>query len=27
MVSIEPTEVSLKPIDQLMGILTWLAQN
>jgi hypothetical protein len=27
MVSIEPTEISLKPLDQLLGILTWLAQN
>jgi hypothetical protein len=26
-VSIEPTEISLKPLDQLLGILTWLAQN
>jgi hypothetical protein len=27
MVSIEPTEISLQPLDQLLGILTWLAQN
>jgi hypothetical protein len=27
MVSIEPTEINLKPLDQLLGILTWLAQN
>jgi hypothetical protein len=27
MVSIEPTEITLKPLDQLLGILTWLAQN
>ncbi len=27
MVSIEPTEIPLKPLDQLLGILTWLAQN
>jgi hypothetical protein len=27
MVSIEPTEISLKPLDQLLGILTWLAQK
>jgi hypothetical protein len=26
-VSIEPTEISLQPLDQLLGILTWLAQH
>jgi hypothetical protein len=26
-VSIEPAEISLQPLGQLLGILTWLAQN
>jgi hypothetical protein len=27
MIRIEPDEVALQPIDQLLGILHWLAQN
>jgi hypothetical protein len=26
-VSIEPAEIPLQPLDRLLGILSWLAQN